>query len=85
MGIKVHNPTTPARRGSTGYTFEELTTDRPFKKLVESLKKSGGRNSGGRITVRFRGGGHKRRYRIIDFKRNKVDVIGTVEDRKSVV
>lgn len=59
-------------------TFEELTTDAPEKSLTESLRKSGGRNNHGRITVRRRGGGHKRRYRIIDFKRNKYDIEGTV-------
>lgn len=79
MGIKTYNPITPGMRGKTGYTFEELTTDKPYKKLVESLKKSGGRNSDGRITIRFRGGGHKRKYRIIDFKRDKFDVPGTIE------
>lgn len=79
MGIKKYNPTTPGRRGMTGYTFEELTTHRPYKKLVESLKKSGGRNSSGRTTIRFRGGGHKRKYRIIDFKRDKFEVQGTIE------
>ncbi|MCP5050143.1 MAG: 50S ribosomal protein L2 [bacterium] len=79
MGIKTYNPTTPGQRGKTGYTFEELTTNKPYKKLVESLKKSGGRNSNGRITIRFRGGGHKRKYRIIDFKRDKFEVPGTVE------
>lgn len=79
MGIKTYNPTTPGQRGKTGYTFDELTTDKPYKKLLEPLKKSGGRNSAGRITIRFRGGGHKRKYRIIDFKRDKFEVPGTVE------
>lgn len=79
MGIKVYNPVTPGQRGKTGYTFDELTTDKPYRKLVTKLKKSGGRNSEGRITIRFRGGGHKRKYRIIDFKRNKFDVGGIVE------
>lgn len=79
MGIKTYRPTTPAQRGKTGYTFDELTTDKPYRKLLVSLKKSGGRNSQGRITIRFRGGGHKRKYRIIDFKRNKFDVPGTIE------
>lgn len=79
MGIKTFNPVTPGQRGKTGYTFEELTTDKPYKKLVRKLKKSGGRNSDGHITIRFRGGGHKRQYRIIDFKRNKFDVPGVVE------
>lgn len=79
MGIKTYNPTTPGQRGKTGYTFEELTTDKPYRKLVVSLKKSGGRNNDGRITIRFRGGRHKRKYRIIDFKRDKFDVPGTIE------
>jgi len=79
MGIKVFNPITPGQRGKTGFTFEELTTDKPYKKLVRKLNKTGGRNNDGRITIRFRGGGHKRQYRIIDFKRNKLDVAGVVE------
>jgi large subunit ribosomal protein L2 len=79
MGIKSYNPTTPGQRGKTGYTFDELTTDKPYRKLITSLKKSGGRNSEGRITIRFRGGGHKRKYRIIDFKRDKLEVSGSVE------
>jgi large subunit ribosomal protein L2 len=79
MGIKTYNPITPGQRGKTGFTFDELTTDKPYRKLLESLKKSGGRNSEGRITIRFRGGGHKRKYRIIDFKRDKVEVSGKIE------
>jgi len=79
MGIKTYNPITPGQRGKTGYTFDELTTDKPYRKLVESLTKSGGRNSSGRITIRFRGGGHKRKYRIIDFRRDKFEVPGTIE------
>ena len=79
MGIKTYKPTTPGQRGKTGFTFDELTTDKPYKKLLVSLKKSGGRNNKGHITIRFRGGGHKRKYRIIDFKRNKIDVPGTIE------
>ncbi|WP_376789520.1 50S ribosomal protein L2 [Thermoflexus sp.] len=69
MGIKVYKPTTPGRRNATGYTFEEITRDEPEKSLVVPLKKHAGRNFQGRITVRHRGGGHKRLYRIIDFKR----------------
>lgn len=79
MPIKTYNPVTPGQRGKTGYTFDELTSKKPYKKLLVSLKKSGGRNNYGRITIRFRGGGHKRKYRIIDFKRNKLDVSGTIE------
>jgi large subunit ribosomal protein L2 len=79
MGIKTYKPITPGLRGRTGYSFEELTTDKPYRKLLAPLKKSGGRNSDGRITIRFRGGGHKRKYRIIDFKRNKFEIPGTIE------
>jgi len=79
MGIKNFNPTTPGQRGKTGYTFEELTTDKPYRKLLTPLKKFAGRNNGGRITIRFRGGGHKRQYRIIDFKRDKFEIHGTIE------
>jgi large subunit ribosomal protein L2 len=60
-------------------TYEELTTSHPYKPLLQPLKKSGGRNSRGRISIRFRGGGHKRSYRIIDFKRDKIDIPGEVE------
>lgn len=79
MGIKNFRPTTPGQRQKTGLDYKELTTSEPYKPLLEPLKKSGGRNSNGRISVRFRGGGHKRKYRIIDFKRNKIDVTGQVE------
>jgi len=79
MGIKTFKPTTSSLRQRTGFTFEELTTTRPYKPLVEPLTKSGGRNNKGRISIRHRGGGHKRLYRIIDFKRNKIDVQGVVE------
>lgn len=79
MGIKVYKPTTSSLRQRTGLTYEELTTTKPFKPLTEPLKKSGGRNSQGRISIRHRGGGHKRLYRIIDFKRDKIDIPGKVE------
>jgi large subunit ribosomal protein L2 len=79
MGIKSYNPTTSSLRHRTGLTFEELTTTKPHKPLLEPLKKSGGRNAKGRISVRHRGGGHKRAYRVIDFKRDKIDVPGEVE------
>jgi len=71
MPVKSYKPTTPSRRHMTVNTFEGLDRKRPEKKLTETLKKSGGRNSYGRITVRHRGGGAKRKYRVIDFKRNK--------------
>lgn len=71
MAIKKYKPTTPSRRYMTVSTFEEITKKEPEKSLLAPLKKSGGRNNKGRVTSRFRGGGHKRRYRIIDFKRDK--------------
>ncbi|MCL2338036.1 MAG: 50S ribosomal protein L2 [Firmicutes bacterium] len=71
MGIKKFKPTSPGRRFVTVSTFEEITTAEPEKSLLEPLKKQSGRNANGRITVRHRGGGHKRKYRVIDFKRNK--------------
>ncbi|KJS71408.1 MAG: 50S ribosomal protein L2 [Desulfotomaculum sp. BICA1-6] len=71
MGIKKFKPTSPGRRFVTVSTFEEVTTNEPEKSLLEPLKKQSGRNASGRITVRHRGGGHKRKYRIIDFKRDK--------------
>ena len=79
MGIKSYNPTTSSLRHRTGLTYDELTTREPYKPLVEPIKKTGGRNSRGRISIRFRGGGHKRAYRVIDFKRDKIDVPGEVE------
>lgn len=71
MGIRKYNPYTPSRRHMTSSTFEEITKKTPEKSLTVSLKKNSGRNNQGRITVRHRGGGHKIKYRIIDFKRNK--------------
>lgn len=79
MGIRKYKPYTPSRRSMTVSTFEELTRSKPEKSLLVPLKKSGGRNNHGRITSRFRGGGHKRRYRIIDFMRNKVGIEATVK------
>ena len=74
MGIKKYKPVTSTMRYRTGYTFDEITKTTPEKSLLCPLKKTAGRNSQGRITSRRRGGGHKRAYRIIDFKRNKVDI-----------
>ena len=74
MGIKKLKPVTPGTRFRSNSTFEEITKSTPEKSLTVSLKKSGGRNNHGRITTRFIGGGHKRRYRVIDFKRNKYGV-----------
>jgi large subunit ribosomal protein L2 len=71
MPIKSYRPTTPSQRFKTVSTFEEITKKEPEKSLLQPLNKKGGRNSDGRISVRRRGGGHKRRYRIIDYKRNK--------------
>lgn len=82
MGIKKYKPTSPGIRFVTVSTFEEITTDEPEKSLLEPLKKRAGRNNQGRITVRHRGGGHKRMYRIIDFKRNKDGIpakVATIE------
>lgn len=79
MAVKKFKPTTPGNRTRIGNTFSEITTDKPEKSLVVSLKKSGGRNNQGKMTMRQRGGGHKRRYRIIDFKRDKDDLSATVK------
>jgi large subunit ribosomal protein L2 len=74
MAVKVYKPTSPGRRGMTGATFEEITRVEPERSLLRPLLKRSGRNAYGRITVRHRGGGHKRQYRLIDFNRDKVDV-----------
>ncbi len=79
MGIKTYNPYTPSRRNMSGYDFEEITTSTPEKSLTTSLKKNAGRNAQGKITVRHRGGGSRRKYRIIDFKRNKDGIPATVK------
>src|SRR5512147_1375755 len=78
MAVKVYKPTSASRRGMTGHSFEEITTSKPQRSLTEALRKHGGRNHSGHVTVRHRGGGHKRRYRIIDFKRNKFDCAAQV-------
>ncbi len=78
MGIKIFKPTSPGRRNMTGLTYSEITKTKPEKKLTAPLKKKGGRNNTGRLTVRHRGGGVKRKYRIIDFKRNKFGIPGKV-------
>ena len=79
MAIKVYKPTTNGRRHMTTLDYKaDITTDKPEKSLLAPLKKNGGRNNQGKITVRHRGGGHKRQYRIIDFKRNKDNIIGKV-------
>jgi large subunit ribosomal protein L2 len=78
MPVKKYKPTSPGRRGMTGSTFEEITRSKPERSLLVELRKRAGRNNAGRITVRHRGGGHKRRYRIIDFRRNKFDCAAEV-------
>ena len=82
MAIKVYKPTTPSRRGMTGHSFEEITTSEPTKSLLAPLSKKAGRNFRGKITVRHHGGGHKRRYRVVDFRRDKPGVparVATIE------
>ena len=78
MGIKTFKPTTPSRRNMTALTNEEITKHSPEKSLTTTLKKNAGRNNTGKITVRHHGGGQRRKYRIIDFKRNKMDMFATV-------
>jgi large subunit ribosomal protein L2 len=79
MGIKIYRPTSPGRRGMSVSDFEEITRSTPERSLVRPVLKQAGRNNVGRITVRHRGGGHKRRYRVIDFKRDKLGVPGRVD------
>ena len=79
MGIRKINPTSPGQRGMSKSDYSEITTDKPEKSLVKRLKKNTGRNNTGRITCRHKGGGHKRLYRTIDFKRNKIGVPAVVK------
>ena len=79
MGIKVINPTSPGQRGMTKSDFAEITTSKPEKSLLKPIKKTAGRNNTGRITCRHKGGGVKRAYRVIDFKREKFGVPATVK------
>ncbi len=82
MALKIIKPTSPGRRHQTRPSFQELTADRPLKRLSRGLTKTGGRNNNGRITTRHRGGGHKRKYRLIDFRREKLDIparVATIE------
>jgi len=82
MGIKQYKPTSAGRRFMTGYDFSEITKGTPESSLLQPLKKHGGRNNAGRVTARHRGGGHKRRFRIVDFRRNKIGVpakVGAIE------
>ena len=79
MATRKINPTSPGQRGMTRPAFSEITTDKPEKTLLKPLNKTGGRNNTGRITTRHIGGGHKRQYRVIDFKRDKTGVVGFVK------
>ena len=79
MALRQLKPITPGTRFYSISSFDEITTDKPYKPLLRPIKRTGGRNNTGRITSRHRGGGHKRRYRVIDFKRNKINIPATVE------
>lgn len=78
MAIKIFKPTSPGRRGMSGYAFDEITREQPERSLLRPARKISGRNNQGRVTVRHRGGGHKRLYRVIDFRRDKTGVPGRV-------
>ena len=78
MALRKYKPTSPGVRGMTGLSFDAITKSTPEKSLIRPMKRSGGRNNNGRITSRWRGGGHKRAYRIIDFKRAKYGIPGVV-------
>jgi len=79
MSVKRFKPLTPSLRFKVANTFSELTTDKPEKSLMAPLSKSGGRNRDGRMTMRYIGGGHKRMYRLVDFRRDKHDIPATVQ------
>src|SRR5690606_42078730 len=79
MALRKYKPTTPGTRWRVGNAFAEITTDKPEKSLLDSKKSTAGRNSKGRMVMRYMGGGHKKHYRIIDFKRNKKDIPATVK------
>jgi large subunit ribosomal protein L2 len=78
MAVKKLKPTSAGQRFRSAPTFEEITTAKPEKSLLETIKRTGGRNSQGHMTMRYIGGGHKRKYRVIDFKRNRFDAPATV-------
>jgi large subunit ribosomal protein L2 len=78
MGVKEYKPTSAGRRFMSGLTFDEISKDKPEKSLLKPIKKTGGRNHSGKITTRHIGGGHKRRFRMIDFKRDKYEILGKV-------
>ena len=82
MAVKKYNPVTPGQRHKIGLRRDQLTTDRPEKSLLRPMKKTGGRNNSGKMTMRYIGGGHKQRYRVIDFKRDKDNIparVATIE------
>lgn len=79
MGIKIYKPYTPTSRNKSNLDFTNLSKVKPEKSLLETIQRANGRNNQGRITIRHKGGGHKRRYRLIDFKRNKYDIAGNVQ------
>ena len=79
MSLRKFKPITPGQRHKVATDFAELTASKPEKSLISSMKKSGGRNNDGRMTMRYLGGGHKQKYRIIDFKRDKFDIPATVK------
>ena len=82
MAVKKVKPTSPGRRAQSYTSFDEITSTTPEKSLLRAIKKTGGRNVHGRITCRHRGGGHKRHYRVIDFKRDKIEIpakVATIE------
>src|SRR5688572_31488622 len=78
MAVKKFKPISPGTRFRVGNSYEEVTTNKPERSLLESIKKSGGRNADGKMTMRHKGGGHKRRYRVIDWKRDKENISATV-------
>ncbi len=79
MAIKAYKPTSPGRRNMTVSAFDDITRTEPERSLLAPLKSRGGRNNAGKLTVRHRGGGHKRRYRVIDFRRDKFGVVGRID------
>ena len=79
MALKKFKPVTAGTRWRIGNAYAEVTTNVPEKSLVETKKRTGGRNSSGHLSMRYRGGGHKKKYRVIDFKRNKLNVVATVK------
>src|SRR5690606_6170663 len=79
MAVRKFKPITPGTRFRIGNAFAEITTHKPERSLLDSIKKSGGRNASGKMTMRHKGGGHKRRYRVIDWKRDKENVTATVQ------